>query len=112
MQSITTTTDMGLDHDQRMTLAMMDYFELLDGQAPILSVRRFVATRDADLRDELPDLLEFAMLIGEPTDAELKVPLTEEEQAMVDRAIARATARFLARSGAPTSETPLTWRIV
>jgi len=108
MQSITTTIDTGLDRDQRMTLAMMDYFEQLGGPAPILSVREFAATRDADFRDELPDLLEFAMLIGEPTDAELNVPLTEEEQVMVDHAIARAAARFLARPGAPVSEASLT----
>lgn len=85
-----------LDKEQRMTEAAMRYLALLDrGQS--VSILEFVATADADLRDELEPYLELTLAIGDIAES---AALSAEEQVLVDAASQRVHARFFGQAAA------------
>ena len=85
-----------LDKEQRMTEAAMRYLMQIE-RGQIVSIPEFVATADADLRDELEPYLELMLAIGDIAEP---VALSAEEHALADAAGQRVHARFFGQAAA------------
>ena len=87
------------DKEQQLTEAAMRYLAQLEGDQPV-RISDFVATVDADLRDELGPYLELLLAVG---DVAAPTALSTEEQAIVDAAAQRIHNRYFGQ----TVATPL-----
>lgn len=82
------------DKEQQLTEAAMRYLAQLEGDQPV-SISDFVATVDADLRDELGPYLELMLAVG---DVAAPTALSTEEQAIVDAAAQRIHTRYFSQA--------------
>lgn len=90
-----------LDKEQRLTEAAMRYLAELERDQPV-SIPDFVATADADLRDELGSYLELMLAVGDITEP---IALSAEEQAVVDTATQRIHARYFGQAATTAPRT-------
>jgi len=91
-----------LDREQQLLDAAMRYTTLLAGPDPV-SIRDFVTTVDPDLRDDLMAYLELYLVTAQPIEPIIPTP---EEQALIDRATARAQTRLRQRMSTTAAPTP------
>ena len=84
------------DKEQQLTEAAMRYLAQLEGDQPV-PISDFVATVDADLRDELGPYLELMLAVG---DVAVPTALSTEEQAIVDAAAQRIHNRYFGQAAA------------
>lgn len=102
---------------EQLTEAAMRYLAQLEGDQPV-RISDFVATVDADLRDELGPYLELLLAVG---DVAAPAALSTEEQAIVDAAAQRihksprsgsrhAAAHTHRRHARHTSSASMRWR--
>lgn len=80
------------DREQQLIEAATSYLQALEG-SELVSIPDFIARFDAELREELAAYLELVLAMGDLP----AIRLTSDEQAMADRAAARARAHFQQR---------------
>ncbi len=82
------------DKEQQLMEAAMRYLAQLEGDQPV-RIPDFVATVDADLRDELGPYLELILAVGDVVEP---TALSTEEQAIVDAAAQRIHTRYFGQA--------------